>query len=699
MSKILIFSGTGDGRKMAENLAKAGHEIIVCVATEYGEQLMPQNPKIKVHCARMDEAHMHAFMASCNMDVVIDATHPYAKVVSENIKRVCERRNYVYYRLLRDSFSDALGGENIIMADDIVSAAKYLERHEGNIFVSTGSKEFSDFVENISDKTRIYVRVLPNVEVISDVNKTGILGSQIICMQGPFGEELNYAMFVSTNCKWLVTKESGSVGGFLEKINAAKRAGMKVVVIKRPVEQGYSANSLLHMLNVEADENIWNEKKTNIEADENTWNEKRADTKEIVIAGIGMGSVHNMTLEVVNAIINADIVIGASRMLDAAAQIFENEAYKPLISKGADTSYDLPEMTDTYKADEIVEKILANKNKNIVIVLSGDIGFYSGAKSLISKLESFNVKNIKVLPGISAPIYLASKINIAWEDMVLLSIHGRNQNVVDAVKHNEKVFALVGGTDGVSKLCNMLTENLLEDVEVFAASNLSYSNERIVKKSAKDLKNYREDGVSCVVIINKNAVKKDVTHGLSDDFFIRDKVPMTKEEVRCVSLSKMHLKEDSVIYDIGAGSGSVTIECALRASEGMVYAIERKDEAVELIQQNCHKAGVTNVRTIKACAPDIPEDIENEMKVPTHCFIGGTNGSLSQILNWIYAKNPSVRIVINAISLETISEIINELKRRQIEDAEIVCMNVSKAKKIGQYNMMMGNNPVYVVSF
>lgn len=699
MSKILIFSGTGDGRKMAENLAKAGHEIVVCVATEYGEQLMPQNPKIKVHCARMDEAHMHAFMASCNMDVVIDATHPYAKVVSENIKRVCERRNYVYYRLLRDSFSDVLDGENIVMADDIADAAKYLERYEGNIFVSTGSKEFSDFVENISDKTRIYVRVLPNVEVISDINKTGISGSQIICMQGPFSEELNYAMFVSTNCKWLVTKESGSVGGFLEKINAAKRAGMKVVVIKRPVEDGYSVNSLLNMLNVKQDKTIWEDKKNDTGSDKIIQESKESDAKKIVIAGIGMGSAHNMTLEVVEAIINADIIIGASRMLDAAAQIFENESYKKLISKADNKVASLPKMFDTYKVDEITEKILENKHKKIVVVLSGDVGFYSGAKNLVSRFETLDIKNIEILPGISTPIYFASKINIAWEDMVLLSVHGRNQNVVDAVKYNEKVFALVGGTYGVSKLCSMLTENMLEDAEVFVASNLSYSNERIVKKCAKDLTDYEEEGVSCVIILNKKAEKKDVTHGLSDDFFIREKVPMTKEEVRCVSLSKMHLKEDSVIYDIGAGSGSVTIECALRSSEGIVYAIERKDDVVELIHKNCKKAGVTNVKLIKACAPDIPEEIENEMRVPTHCFIGGTNGNLSQILNWVYAKNPSVRIVINAISLETISEIINELKRRQIEDAEIVCMNVSKAKKIGQYNMMLGNNPVYVVSF
>jgi len=699
MSKILIFSGTSDGRKMAENLAMSGHEVVVCVATEYGEQIMPENKRIKVHCGRMDEAHMHAFFASCNMDVVIDATHPYAKIVSENIKRVCERKNYVYYRLLRDSFSDVMDDENIVVVDDIVSAAKYLDNTDGNIFISTGSKELPQFIENISDKERLFVRVLPSASVLEDINRIGISGSQIICMQGPFSEELNYAMFVQTNSKYLVTKESGSAGGFIEKVNAAVRANMKVVVIKRPVEEGYSVAQLLKILNVKPDLNIWRES-----GDENSSIKNRFDGK-VVLAGIGMGAPDNMTIEVANAIKNADIIIGATRMLDAANKLLQQyaAAKHSLICSASETKDNksslMPQTFNLYKADEIAEKVVANRGKNIVVVLSGDVGFYSGARKLISELENKGIMDAVILPGISTAVYFAAKLNIAWEDMIFVSIHGRSQNVADAVKYNEKVFVLVGGSDGVANLSKLLVENSLGYVEVFVASNLSYSNESIIKKCAEDLLEYNEDGVSSVIIINKSAVKKDVTHGIPDDRFLREKVPMTKEEVRCVSMSKMHLKEDSVIYDIGAGSGSVTIECALCSSKGIVYAVERKDEAVELIRKNCNRLGVTNVEIIKAYAPCIPSEIEEEMLVPTHCFIGGSGGSLSAILDWIYSKNPDVRIVINAIALETVTEIMNELKKRNIDNAEIVCMNVSKAKKVGEYSMMMGNNPVYVVSF
>lgn len=688
MSKILIFSGTGDGRKLAENLATAGHEIIVCVATEYGEQLMPKNPNIKVHCGRMDEAHMHAFFSSCNMDVVIDATHPYAKVVSENIKNVCERGNYVYYRLLRDSYINAADNENIVVVDDIAGAAKYLNKCDGNIFVSTGSKELPEFVENISDKERVYVRVLPSVSVLQEITEIGLKGSQIICMQGPFGEELNYAMFVQTNCRYLVTKESGSVGGFPEKINAAKRAGLKVVVIKRPPEAGLSAEQILNKFNVSPDENIWKDSNSesgtaDVIGEGSNFVTTDVTGENVIIAGIGMGAPDNMTVEVYKAVQNADVLIGASRMLEAAKKVLLRNT----------------EMFSMYKSDDIAEKICENKGKNIVVVLSGDVGFYSGAKKLIEQLRERKVDNVEILPGISTVVYFASKLGIAWEDMTFVSVHGRSQNVVDAVKYNEKVFVLVGGANGVSDLCSRLVEKSLGDVRVFVGSNLSYANEKILNKCAKDLTGYVEEGVSAVIILNEKAVKKNVTHGLSDDFFIRDKVPMTKEEVRTVSLSKMNLKEDSVVYDIGAGSGSVTVECALCASKGIVYAIERKEEAVNLIRRNCDKTGVANVEIIKAYAPDIPNEDELKLLPPTHCFIGGSGGNLSEILDWIYSKNPDVKIVINAIALETLTEIMTELKKRNIDNAEIVCMNVSKSKKIAQYNMMMANNPVYIVSF
>lgn len=671
MSKLLVFSGTGDGRILAEMLADAGHSVVVCVATEYGEQLMPEHANIRVHCGRMDEAHMHAFMSSCGMDAVIDGTHPYATAVSENIQRVCKMKNYKYYRLLRDSFSEELENvihkEDVIYAKNTVEAAEIVEKTEGNIFLSTGSKELPVFVENISNKERIFARVLPSVEVLEEANRLGVSGKQLICMQGPFSEQLNYGMFVQTKAKILVTKESGSAGGFMEKIKAARKAGMKIVIIKRPGENGVSAEYILREFNA------YKNKPQNIE-------EKQTNQK-ITLVGIGMGSEENMTREAYNACKNATLLIGAERMLTATG--FNCDARK----------------VHLYQSQKIVDEIENAQERNIVVVLSGDTGFYSGAKKLAEELEKRGHKEIEILPGISSVVYLASKAKISWDDMVLVSLHGRECNIVNAVKHNEKVFTLLGGTDNISSVCKQLCHNNLGNVKIFIGTNLSYENEIIIVKTANELCNYKENGISAAIIINENPDKKNTTHGISDEEFIRDKTPMTKEEVRCISLSKLQLKENSVVYDIGAGSGSVTVECAMAALKGKIYAIERKDDAISLIKKNCEKFAASNVEIIKGYAPDFSEEINKHLQPPTHAFIGGSGGNLGSILDWLREKNDNVRVVINAIALETVTEIISELKKRKIENPEIVCVNVSKAKKIGQYNMMMGNNPVYIVSF
>lgn len=661
MSKVLIFSGTGDGRELAEILAEAGHEVIVCVATEYGEQVMPSNSNIKVHCGRMDEAHMYAFFASCNMDVVIDATHPYAKIVSENIKRVCKNKKYEYYRLLRDSV-EYESDENITVVPDIISAAKFVAGKSGNVFMSTGSKELKAFADNIDDIERVYVRVLPSADVLEEITKLGLVGRQIICMQGPFSENLNYEMFASTNAQFLVTKDSGKMGGFEEKINAAKRAKMQVVVIKRPDESGLSLTTILSKFGIGY--------------------KKCPGRKAITLAGIGMGSRASMTYEVIRAIEGADVIIGADRMLEAAN----------LINKNA-------RQISLFKSEEIVRTVLELNETNIAIVMSGDVGFYSGAKKLIESFENENIENINVLPGISTPVYMASKLNISWDDMKLVSMHGRELNIIEEIIHNEKVFVLAGGRDGVANICKLLVSNGLGEIKAYVASNLSYTNEKIVCKKASEFVDFEEMGVSAIIFINENVIAGDVTHGISDDEFIRENVPMTKEEVRCVSISKMQLKEDSVIYDIGAGTGSVSIECAKRSRKGVVYAIERKEEAISLIDRNCKKLGVTNVEIVNAYAPDIPKETEEKMLPPTNCFIGGSGGNMSEIIDWAVRKNPDVKFVINAIALETVTEVLDELKKRGIEDAQIVSLNVAKAKKVGNYNMMMGNNPVYIISF
>ena len=261
------------------------------------------------------------------------------------------------------------------------------------------------------------------------------------------------------------------------------------------------------------------------------------------------------------------------------------------------------------------------------------------------------------------------------------------------MKRYKKVFALIGQQDGVNQLCRNLCSYGFSDVMVYAGENLSYSNERILSGTAKSMAQESFEKLSVVLIENQDA-SMVVTHGIEDEAFLRDKVPMTKSEVRSISLSKLRLKEDSVIYDVGAGTGSVSVEMALQSYNGFVYAIEKKKEAVNLIGENRKKFAVPNLKVIEGLAPEALEDLP----APTHAFIGGSSGNLKQIMELILDKNPAARIVINAIALETVAEALHCLKELPVKETDIAAVSVGKSKEVGHYHMMMGQNPVYIIS-
>lgn len=187
---------------------------------------------------------------------------------------------------------------------------------------------------------------------------------------------------------------------------------------------------------------------------------------------------------------------------------------------------------------------------------------------------------------------------------------------------------------------------------------------------------------------------------MRDEWLIRGDVPMTKSEVRAVSLSKLELcfwaaEKKAVLYDVGAGTGSVAVEAALSGYCESVYAIEKKAEAAGLIRQNVQKFHIENrVQVVEGEAPGAWEDLET----PTHAFLGGTSGNMKDILAQLLSKNPSIRVVINAVTLETVAEITDFLKESGIE-AEICQLTVAKARKMGRYHLMQGQNPVYIVAF
>ena len=651
MYNFLVFAGTTEGRGVAKYLSNKNVKVHVCVATEYGETLLPKGDNITISSIRLDQSKMTELMKERDFDLVLDATHPYAVEVSSNIVNACNETKTEYLRILRDSEDDKLSG---IYVNSIEEAVDYLSTTVGNVLITTGSKELSKFTRILNYKERLYPRVLSTYSVIEEVRKLGFEGKNLMCMQGPFSEEFNYALIKQIDAKYIVTKESGKIGGFIEKIAAASRANITPIIIGRPIEEkGVSYSELINILDDRF--NIRNK-------------------REVYLIGIGMGNYKNMTIEAEELIKSADVIIGAKRMINSFSYL------------------DKPTFT-SYKPEEILE-FLENHNEfnKIAITLSGDIGFYSGAEKLKKALVNYETK---LICGISSVVYLSSKLEISWEDASLLSLHGREGNIIDSINNNKKTFALLDGRESVGQICKSLIKFGLDEVEVIIGENLSYENEKIVKGVPKEFIDSEFDSLSVILIINNNFNKKIVTHGIPDEEFIRGEVPMTKSEVRGISLSKLQLKEDSIVYDIGAGTGSVSIEMALQAVKGKVYAIEKNPKGIELINKNKIKFRTSNLEVIEGIAPSAIIDLE----IPTAAFIGGTSGSLKEIIKILLEKNPYIKIVINAITLETVGESIKCIKELSLKNVDITQVSISKGKSLGNYNMMIGQNPIYIISF
>ncbi len=661
--QVIIFAGTTEGRTISEYLASCKVPVTACVATEYGETLLTENEYLKVHAGRMDQEEIAAFIREKGAELVIDATHPYAAVVSENVAAACEREQVDYVRLIRGSSAESV--DQAVLVGSVDEAVEYLKKTEGNILATTGSKELFKYTQIPGFEKRVFARVLSTGEVAAACEKLGFVGKNLICMQGPFSEELNIAMLHQFDCKYLVTKETGKAGGFEEKLHAAKAAGATLVLVGRPPEQkGYSYDEVLEMMRI----------RFHLAAASVLEVQPTQAKRKVTLVGIGIGTPEGMTVEAAQVIEKADLLVGADRMLAAAA-----DKHKPTFS-----AYEPRKIGDYLE--------LHPEYQRIVVLLSGDIGFYSGAKRLYEELEQRDFE-VDVLCGISSVVYFCGKLRTAWEDVCLLSTHGRSANLVGAVKSHHKTFTLLGKGESVHVLCQELMEYGLAHVTVHIGIQLGYEDEKILSGTPEELLKQSIDGL-CVALIENETPFSGIRACVDDEEFSRGKAPMTKSEIRSLSVAKLQLPKDAVVYDVGAGTGSVTIELALAAVDGCIYAIERNQEACDLIEENKRKFGTPNIQVVHGLAPEAMEDLP----APTHAFIGGSAGNLKEIITCLLGKNPLIRLVINTVTLETMAEVSECLKALNLIEEETICVNVSRAKKLGAYHLMMGQNPIYIVT-
>ena len=412
---------------------------------------------------------------------------------------------------------------------------------------------------------------------------------------------------------------------------------------------------------------------------------------KIYIVGMGDHGIESCNPKAVSIIESADVLFGGERHLE----FFSDHKSEKVVVKS--------------NLKEVAARIHSDLGKKKMVVLaSGDPLFYGIGKYLLSKIPK---EKVELLPYISAMQLAFSKVKESWEDATLLSLHAKPlENLIKAIEMNEpnKIGVFTDDENRPEVIARSLLERGWHEYSAYICENLEGEDEKISFGSLEEISKNRYSSLNVMILIkNKkessftpsiSSISKNWTIGIPDgEFYQRtpEKGLITKQEVRVVSLAKMCLSKNSVIWDIGAGSGSVSIESALLADQGKVYAIEKNQEDCSLIQKNIEKFKTLNVQVIHSLAPEcldvIPED-------PDSVFIRGSSGNMFEILQ-ICSKRlkKEGRVIVNVITIENLAEAWESLKKLGFK-SEVTHLQVSRSQPILNLTRFAALNPIWIIT-
>lgn len=406
--------------------------------------------------------------------------------------------------------------------------------------------------------------------------------------------------------------------------------------------------------------------------------------RKVTIIGAGPGNPDLLSRAALDAIDIADVVIGAHRAL-----------------AGIDVPPDVVRCELVKTADIVAALTDAASWQRAVVVMTGDVGLFSGARRLVEALSGDARVDVRIIPGISSASYLAARLARPWQDWRFASAHGVACDIVAEAERAGELFLVTSGGEDPSRLSGELVQAGFGDARVTVAERLSYPDERITCATASEIAGQTFDDLNVMLIeftggagSPSNSRWPYASSGIPDELFIRGDVPMTKQEVRAVALAKLRLTATDTVWDVGAGTGSVSIEAALIARAGSVWAVERNATGVRLIRENADAFGCGNVHAVPGVAPEALA----KLPVPDAVFVGGSAGELLSIVEAALEKNSQVRLCVPCVTVETLTEACALLSGSRFKGFEACQVSAARAEAVGSHHLMKAQNPVFLVS-
>ncbi len=396
--------------------------------------------------------------------------------------------------------------------------------------------------------------------------------------------------------------------------------------------------------------------------------------QKIYLVGAGITGWEGFTKKALEVIGKAEVLIGHKRHLE----IFP------------DFAGEKQELEDL----SIMLEYLRSTDKRVAVLGSGDPNFFGVARFLLRNLPK---ERVEIFPNVTSIQYAFARIKEPWDDAIFVSVHGRGlKAAIDRIVAAEKVAILTDGVNTPAAIARELIARGAEGYEAWLCEDLGLPAEKFTKTDVRGLSELSASSLNILILIK--AWEPSLTHypllGIADEEFATAKKLITKQEVRAVTLAKLQLQDDLVMWDIGAGSGSVSIEAENLMPNGKVFALEKNPQYLTFIRDNLRKFVSRNIMLVEAYAPEGMDDLPD----PDRVFIGGSSGMREESIEAVDRRlKPEGRIVLNAVTLDTLTKSVEFLEDHGYA-VEVTCVNIAKTRGLTEYKMFEAHNPVYIVA-
>lgn len=394
----------------------------------------------------------------------------------------------------------------------------------------------------------------------------------------------------------------------------------------------------------------------------------------IYLIGAGIAGCEGLSTKALEAVASAEVLVGRQRHLDRFPDF---PGQKMVLGE-------LPPLLT----------FLQSTDKRVAVLATGDPNFFGTGRFLLRNLPK---ERLEIFANVTSMQHAFARIKEPWDDAIFLSIHGRGMGrSIDKIVAAEKACILTDTVNTPAAIARELLDRGAEGYEAWVCEDLGMPSEKFTRTTIKELLTLQHSDLNLLILIRtwEPGLTQYPLIGIDDDEFATIKKLITRQEVRAVTLAKLQLQNDLVGWDIGAGSGSVSIEASNLAPNGKLFAIEKNPQCVSYLRENLARFCAHNVKLIEAEAPEGLEDLPD----PDRVFIGGAGGSLEEIIEQVDRRLKSGGlIVINAVTLDTLGRTVELLEYHGYQ-VEVVCVNVARTRPLTEYKLFEAQNPIYIIS-